>query len=418
MSSPTDPSGEPGPEPFRTRLLIRGVYAPSLMHAVGFGMLAPAIPLFARQLDVSFGMIGLLVSLQGIGAMLSDVPAGLLVSRFGARRVMSLGLASSALGAVALGISQTPAQLFLGIPLIGIGLASWATSRLAYVASVAPVEQRGRALALVGGMGRIGMTAGPIAGGLLGELLGIQAAFLGHAAMALGALVLVATARHESLPPSPAASEPAHARVLRTIIERRHDFITAGSVAVSLVMLRNGRRVLIPLWGAAIGLDLAEIGLVIGLSSALDMTLFYPVGVVMDRWGRKWTLVPCLSILSLSLAAIPLTGDFTSFLLVGLLGGFGNGLGSGAVMTMGADLAPAQRGGEFLGVWRLITDSGGVMSPALVGSLAQLLTLGSAFVGVAGVGLAGALLMLLRVPEGLRRKVISSSPDLLRRPDV
>ena len=67
----------------------------------------------------------------------------------------------------------------------------WATSRLAFVADVAPVEQRGRALALVGGSSRVGMTLGPILGGVLGETFGIEAAFFGHAVMATLALVLV-----------------------------------------------------------------------------------------------------------------------------------------------------------------------------------------------------------------------------------
>ncbi len=154
---------QPDP-PFRIRGLIRSVYLPSLLHATGYGMLAPALPLFARELDIDFGLIGLLVSMQGFGAMVSDIPAGLLVARIGGRAAMALGICASALGAIALGISQTPLQLFVAVPLVGVGLATWATSRLAYVADAAPVEQRGRALALVGGSSRVGMTAGPILG--------------------------------------------------------------------------------------------------------------------------------------------------------------------------------------------------------------------------------------------------------------
>jgi MFS family permease len=168
-------------------------------------------------------------------------------------------------------------------------------------------------------------------------------------------------------------------------------------------MVRTARRILIPLWGVWLGLDLTQIGLVIGFSAAVDMTLFYPVGVVMDRWGRKWTIVPCLVVLSASLAAVPFTPGFAALLAVGLVGGFGNGLGSGAIMTMGSDLAPRERSGEFLGVWRLISDSGGVFAPLLVGALAQALTLGAAFFAASAVGVAGALLMALGVPEALRR---------------
>ena len=266
-------------EPFRPRSLIRTVYAPSLLHAAGYGMLAPAVPLFASQLDITFGLIGLIVSMQGIGAMATDIPAGLLVTRVGGRTAMVIGICASALGAIVLGLSQTPAQLFVAVPLVGVGLATWATTRLAYVADVAPVEQRGRALALVGGAVRAGMTVGPILGGVIGEAFGIRAAFFGHAAMAALALTLMSTQRRESVVRPPSDGERAHTRVLRTVVDHRREFATAGSVAVALVMLRSTRRMLIPLWGAWLELDLTQIGLVIGLASAVDMTLFYPVGV-------------------------------------------------------------------------------------------------------------------------------------------
>ena len=67
------------------------------------------------------------------------------------------------------------------------------------------------------------------------------------------------------------------------------------------------------------------------------------------------------------------------------------------------DLAPRERSGEFLGVWRLIADSGGVAAPALVGALAQAFTLGAAFVACAAIGVLGAGVLAFLVPEGLRR---------------
>jgi MFS family permease len=388
---------------FRLRRLNRTVYAPCLLHAVGVGMLEPAIPLFALQLDVPLGLIGLLVAVRAVGGVLADVPAGILVSRLGGRAVMAIGVATSATGAVVLGLSQTPLQLFLAAPLVGVGLATWGTAVLAYVAREAPVEWRGRALALVGGSARVGMTAGPILGGVLSVAFGIQAAFFGHAAFALLAFALIATGRRGASLPDSTGEERAYRRVLQTVVEHRQKFATAGSVALSLAMVRRARSVLIPLWGSWLGLDLDEIGLVIGLASAIDMTLFYPVGMVMDRWGRKWTIIPCLLTLSLAMGLVPFTQGFLSFLLVGLLGGIGNGLGSGAVMTLGADLAPRERSGEFLGVWRLIPDSGGVVAPALVGALAQAFTLGAAFFAASAIGVGGAVLLALCVPEGLHR---------------
>jgi MFS family permease len=392
---------EPPGSAYSSQGLIRNVYGPSLLHAAGYGMLAPAIPLFATQLDVSVGLIGALVALQGLGQMSADIPVGLLVGRIGGRAAMALGVACAALAGVVLGFSTSSAQLFFAVPLVGVAVATWATARLAYVADVAPTDQRGRALSLVGGASRIGMTAGPIAGGFLSEWFGIQAAFFGYSVMCCASLAMIATSRSASGDRPPASTDAAHTRLLRTLSDSRRAFATAGTVAVCLVMMRNARRVLMPLWGVALGLDLSEIGLVIGISSAVDMTLFYPVGIVMDRWGRKWTIVPCMLLLALSLALVPFTDGFASFLLAGLLGGFANGLGSGAIMTMGSDLAPREHAGEFLGVWRLITDSGAVFSPVVVGGLAQALTLGAAFYGAGAFGLLGAGVLLLAVRDGL-----------------
>ena len=201
----------------------------------------------------------------------------------------------------------------------------------------------------------------------------------------------------------PGAAERPRLSLRSVVRAERRSLLVAGSVAVALVLIRHGRQILIPLWGDAIGLDVAQIGLVFGLASAVDMTLFYPVGVVMDRWGRKWTIVPSLAVLSLSLMLIPLTGGFVSLLAVGLLGGFGNGFGSGAVMTLGADLAPPDAAGEFLGVWRFVGDVGAASAPAAVGGLAAALTLGAAAVATGGIGVIGAVTMLVLVRETLRR---------------
>ena len=187
------------------------------------------------------------------------------------------------------------------------------------------------------------------------------------------------------------------------VLAQRRSLLVAGSVAITLVLIRHGRQFLIPVWGDSIGLDPLAIGLVFGFASAIDMVMFYPVGVVMDRWGRKWVIVPSLLVLSASLILMPLTGSFGSFLLVGLLSGFGNGLGSGAVMTLGADLAPRDAAGQFLGVWRLVGDVGAVAAPAVVGGLASVLTLGAAAVSTGGIGLIGGAVMLLLVRETLTR---------------
>jgi MFS family permease len=186
--------------------------------------------------------------------------------------------------------------------------------------------------------------------------------------------------------------------------DHRKTFFTVGSAAVAIAALRSSRQAIIPLWGSAIGLSAAEVGIIFGLSSALDMTMFYPAGIVMDRFGRKWTAVPCLLIFSAGVFLIPFTEGFGSLLVASLVTGFGNGMGAGINMTLGADFAPPDRRAEFLGVWRFIGDIGTAGGPLLLSVITALSTLGIATMTTGGVGLAGAAVMAWLVVEPLRRK--------------
>jgi MFS family permease len=121
--------------------------------------------------------------------------------------------------------------------------------------------------------------------------------------------------------------------------------------------------------------------------------------------------VPGLSVtVALGFVLLPLTSEFYGFAAVGVLTGIGNGFGSGINMTLGADFAPAVGRGEFLGVWRVIADLGASSGPIVTGVLTGLGSLALASFAASGIGFAGALVMLLFVPETLTR------PQRLQRP--
>jgi MFS family permease len=192
-------------------------------------------------------------------------------------------------------------------------------------------------------------------------------------------------------------------RIAATVVDNKSIFVAAGFPMIALGVLRQARQVFLPLWGDAIGLSVAQIGVVTSMSFMIDAAVFYPIGSVMDRWGRKWVSVPCLTTLGIGLILLPLSQSFVPFLAIAFLTGLGNGFGSGIVMTMGADFAPETGKGEFLGVWRLISDVGQAGGPAIIGLLAGISTLSVAAVTSGGIGLAGAGMLLVFVPETLNR---------------
>jgi MFS family permease len=163
--------------------------------------------------------------------------------------------------------------------------------------------------------------------------------------------------------------------------------------------------VIIPLYAAdVIGLDVQQIGLIMGISAAIDMLMFYPAGMIMDGVGRKFAIVPCFLIQGIGMALVPLAGSYGALLMATLVIGFGNGLGSGTMMTLGADLAPRDAMGEFLGMWRLIGDSGRTGAPVIVGGVADLVGLSMAALVIGLVGVAASGVFAFTVPETLVRR--------------
>src|SRR4029078_759631 len=175
----------------------------------------------------------------------------------------------------------------------------------------------------------------------------------------------------------------------------RRTFLTAGLGVMSIGALRATRQTVIPLWGDHVGLDASTVSLVFGISTGMEMLLFYPAGSVMDRWGRKAVALPCLGVMSLGMLLLPLTTNFGSMVLVGLLIGFGNGLGSGIVMTLGADFSPEFGWAQFLGAWRVCGDLGTAGGPLIVTGATAAASLAAASLTMGGLGLGGVGLVLV-----------------------
>ncbi len=389
------------PQTVGIRSLLMSVYLPTLLFAIGQGAVIPVIALRAvDDLLTTAAFAAFVVGLRGIGTMVFDVPAGVLIGRFGER--FALLAASVVLVGVAALVAFTtaPWAYAAAIFLMGCALSVWMLARLSYISEKVAVERRGRALSLMGGTQRLGNAIGPVIGGFLGVALGLEYVFWFFAVLSLaGSAVMMF---------SLGASEASHSdegtlygRLATVVVDHKGLFATAGFASICLQVMRAGRQAIIPLWGSAIGMDAAEVGLVFTLSSIFDVALFYPVGLVMDRWGRKWTGIPSMVVLALSISLIPLTDSAWTLIAVGALSGLGNGLGSGINMTLGADFAPAGNRGEFLGVWRLVGDIGTASGPLVVAAITTAATLGVAAVVTGGVGIAGAAVFLLFVPEPL-----------------
>lgn len=383
------------------------VYLPTFLLAFGSGLLVPTLPLYARSFGLSYSMISLIVASRAIGTIIADIPAGFLVARYGRRAMMLVGTAIISMFMLASGFATTAAELILYQTAAGVGTGLWGISRHTYITDVIKVHQRGRALSIFGGIARCGALLGPAAGGFIGQQWGLEIPFFFESAVALVVLALVFRFITEPAPePSHGAngSAPHRQSMMDLIKTYRRIFAAAGMAYICVQMARSGRYLITPLYGTVvIGLDVGSIGMIIFLSAFVDLALFPIAGQIMDRYGRKHAMIPAFVLMGAGFALVPLTGSFNGLLIAQLVIGMGNGLGSGTMMTLGADLAPAQGRGEFLGVWRFIGDVGGAVGPLAFGRLADVFGLASGAFLLAGVSVLSAFVFLFFVNETRQR---------------
>lgn len=391
--------------------IVLPVYAPTMLLAIGSGMLTPILPLYAASFGASYALIGIVLGSRGLGTILGDLPAGMLIRRVGQRRLMMIGLVCIALCGLAMSTAQALWMLVLYGLLEGMGGALWNISRHAYLTDAAPPGQRGRAIATFGGIFRTGNLVGQALGGLLGAWLGLRAPFAVYGVIAIVTLIFPALFGADDVHHQAHKAGHGHNVNLWHVVRDNYKvLLSAGVGQLFAQMIRSGRNIVVPLYGAdVLGLSVQSVGLVMSISSTIDALMFFPAGHIMDRFGRKYAYVSCFLIQGIGMALIPFTTNFALLTLATSLIGFGNGLGSGTMMTLGADLAPKDAMGEFLGVWRLIGDGGALGGPLLVGSLADLLSLTPAIFAIAIIGMMAASILGFFVPETLQRPAVAPS---------
>jgi len=413
------------------------IYGPTLLYGIGQGAVLPLIPVIAAELGASVPVAALVASALVVGQLIGNLPAGWAVARIGERLTMVIAAGVSLIGIVAMALAPVLGVFAASVLLIGFSAAAFGLARHSFMTTRVPLSFRARSLSLLGGSYRLGVFVGPfIAAGLLAVFGDPHAAiwFFGVCLLATGLLVTFGRDPETSLmtgaaPPAPqpetrtaaddtisedtgeavTGSIPTADRVgvFRTMWRHRNVLSRLGLAAASLSAVRSARQVVLPLWGVSLGLDAQTIALVVGVAGAIDFALFYASGQVMDRFGRLWAALPAMVLMGAGFLALAFTHDLDSaamwFAMFGAVLGVGNGLSSGILLTLGADVAPPADPAPFLGSWRTLTDAGGALAPLLVSGIAAATSLSIATGAMGVIGLVGAYGFVRWVPRFVPR---------------
>jgi MFS family permease len=408
---------------FSLRSVAVAAYAPATLFGLAEGAMLPVIVASTYARGASTSTAALITALIGIGSLVTNIPSGILATRVGERRAMLVAAVITAVGLalclVNLGKSGWSLAVYgLGVLLIGGASSVYSLARQSYLTEMVPLHMRARALSTLGGSMRIGVFVGPFLGAGAIKLAGLSGAYGVSLAAILAAGVIV-----HHVPDLELADErrQAAAEVTTVGVVKEHwrVFLTLGMGVLLLSAIRQTRQTVIPLWASHIGLSPTDSSIIYGIAGAIDALTFYPAGRVMDLHGRRWVAVPCVLIMGIAFMLMPLTHGMLTLVLVSMLMGFGNGCGSGIVMTLAADVSPPVGRLTFLGVWRELSDAGSGLGPLILSAATGIAGLGFGIDVSGGVGFAAAAALWAWIPRSRaaagagRRGTGAADPDPL-----
>eukprot|EP00927_Polykrikos_kofoidii_P077471 TRINITY_DN74409_c0_g1_i1.p1 TRINITY_DN74409_c0_g1~~TRINITY_DN74409_c0_g1_i1.p1 ORF type:complete len:534 (-),score=81.01 TRINITY_DN74409_c0_g1_i1:18-1493(-) len=406
---------------FSSRVELLGpFYLPALLFTFTKAMTMITFPLEVLALGFSYDTVGILSSTMGVGSVLANVPAGSFVSATSVRTGSMVGGAILAFVAVcALGAIFCPepllALLLLALAFGATGVADTTSvvSRVTLLSAAVKPSFRGTAAATLGGVLRVSNTLGPFVAGIVAHYVMSGAVYLLMAASGIAAIVVsfVFIPRFNTHQNADSSKEKkSHAKSSESRTDRgdkvemtknkpttlsvvRNHFKVLSKTSVFcfvLLIVRRARELLLALEGRRLELSSSTIGYITALSFLTDGSMFPVAGKMLDRVGRIPTGV--CSLTGLAVSIILLQGDSVAFYIVfALLGGVSNGISAGIVQVISADLAPPECRSQFIAVLRMVARCGDIAAPAIVGIVAEITSLKTSGLIIAGVGLIGAV---------------------------
>ncbi|MBO0813073.1 MAG: MFS transporter [Microlunatus sp.] len=378
------------------------VLAPAFLYACGNGALTPVIVLAALSLGAHQAVAGAIVTAAAVAAAVAAVPAGYVINSIGERRsmisatVVAAGLTGVSVFALITHNGRSLPLFMLAVVLVGAVEVVWSLARQAFIAETVERESMALAMTSLGGAARAGQLVGPLIGSVLLLRLPLYSVFIMHIVLALAATIFIVLGPADPLRRHRTAS----GREGRKLQVRWSAVILAGVAIMTLSMARQGKNVIIPLWGDHLHLTASVISLMVALGSAVELMLIYPGGRLKDSLGRVSTFVACVTLLGIGFAILPIGGTIAFFIIGVAVASVGNGLGAGINMTFGADLSPSIGRAKFLGYWNALGQVGSLIGPGLISLLIATASLPTAVLVLASAPLAGGVWM-----AGFRKRI-------------
>jgi MFS family permease len=338
------------------------------------------------------------------GGIVSTLPTGYMIDKLGRRPVMLMGPALTALTAFMTAFAGSFEELLVYRFINGYAAQMWFQGRLAMIADTGRDRDRGKLITWMAGTQRFGMLFSPVIGGFVGEM-DIRAPFIIHGILVMIILVPLFKLIKESSPTKNAdgtSEEAADWReVMSEMLKPQVLFFLLAQLFANLT--RGGGGQVMSLYVAfAYDAGPQTLGILAAVNAAIVLPMTFATGAIMDKVGRKMTVVPgflLFALFSFSIAASSVYGmDFYPFLVLYFLLHASQGLTAGNMQVLGSDLAPPRIRGRFFSFQRFAGELGGVLSPTMF-SILSAISYAAAFNFVGACGLIVASIIAFKVKD-------------------
>jgi DHA1 family multidrug resistance protein-like MFS transporter len=385
---------------------------------LGFGIVAPVLPLYARSFGVGYGAAGLMISSFAFARLVVDPFSGPVVDRVGERRSAAAGVAIVGVSSVLTGLAPTftLAVIFRGAG--GAGSAVLFTSLYSYLLKIVPKDRMARTLGLFYGAFNVGVIAGGPLGGFIANRLGLAAPLFFYAGLLFAAGLLYLRFVRDPISSVPEGNGGTNGGLDnpsgRELLRRRAFLTTVFLNFAYLWMVAAVYDTLVPLFGHdGLGMSTVAIGTVFAVALATELVVLYPAGATADRRGRRFVMIPSMAGLGLMVAVLGFAPNPLTFGVLMAVLGVGSGYAGVPPGAMLSDVAPDQRSGTAVGIFRFAGDLGFVLGPLVAGSAATAFGFAPAF-WIASIPIGLGLVLAIRTPETLQRMAEPAGPTTER----
>ncbi|MDA0256668.1 MAG: MFS transporter [Chloroflexi bacterium] len=423
--------------PLRQHERLLMISISTVLVTAGQGVIAPLLPLFAREFNISAGVVGLTLSLFALSRLVLNVPLGIFSDRHGRRMLLVWGPVVTAVGMVGSGLAQDIEQLLAARAIAGAGSAMYMIASLTYLADISTDQNRARFIATNQGALLLGVSIGPAVGGVLAELYGFRVPFyvVGVAALVAGVYAYwrlpetrvrssdapplvpaTATARTGPAEPRrvPVASSASSASTRRSWLAMlaSWSFVAVAFVTTMIFFTRaGGRQTIVPLLAdSRLNMSTGMLGAVFTGMSLVNLVLIGPAAIAADRFGRRAVIVPSGIATVVGLLIFAGATNLAIFLLGALVLSVASAMAGSAPAAYVADIAPAQARGLAMSFYRSAGDVGFVVGPPLLGVIADRSSFAWALSVNAALVAAATLLFLLLARETMRPRQPARAP--------